>query len=184
MVFPAKTNSSNIVDAAIDLINANGVSTLTVGRLAEQIGIKAPSLYKYFKSRDAILSAVETRLFDMLGHTLAEAMDSHGENVLVGCTAYRQFAKLNARAYPLLFTESPLDGSNAHRVRQQAAEVVLRLLERDSADLALAKAQTLTAYLHGFVMMELSGAFQLGGNVDRAFEIGTQSLATALTEDA
>ena len=39
----------------------------------------------------------------------------------------------------------------------------------------------MTAWLNGFVGMELSGAFRLGGEVDRAFEFGIASLTGALT---
>jgi hypothetical protein len=47
-------------------------------------------------------------------------------------------------------------------------------------DRALDAARTVTAWLNGFVGMELSGAFRLGGEVDRAFEFGIASLTDAL----
>ena len=41
-------------------------------------------------------------------------------------------------------------------------------------------ARTVTAWAHGFVTMELAGAFRLGGDVDRAFAYGVDHLAGAL----
>jgi len=47
-------------------------------------------------------------------------------------------------------------------------------------DDALPAARTVTAWANGFVTMELSGAFRLGGDVDRAFDYGVERLADAL----
>jgi hypothetical protein len=45
---------------------------------------------------------------------------------------------------------------------------------------ALAATRTITAWLYGFVSMELAGAFNLGGDVDEAFEFGLGRLIEAL----
>ena len=45
---------------------------------------------------------------------------------------------------------------------------------------ALDAARTFTAWANGFVSMELSGAFRLGGDVDRAFDYGVDRLADAV----
>jgi hypothetical protein len=45
---------------------------------------------------------------------------------------------------------------------------------------ALEAARTVTAWANGFISMELAGAFNLGGDVDRAFEFGISCLTGAL----
>jgi hypothetical protein len=50
---------------------------------------------------------------------------------------------------------------------------------------ALEAARLVTAFAHGFVSMELSGAFRLGGDVDEAYRYGVDVLVEALaTGDA
>jgi hypothetical protein len=44
----------------------------------------------------------------------------------------------------------------------------------------LPAARTLVAFLHGFVSMELEGAFQLRGDVDEAFAFGVETIVGAL----
>ena len=47
-------------------------------------------------------------------------------------------------------------------------------------DQALEAARLITAFAHGFVSMELSGAFRLGGDVDAAYRYGVDVLVDAL----
>ena len=45
---------------------------------------------------------------------------------------------------------------------------------------ALPAARTIVAWAQGFVTMERNGAFQLGGDVDEAWEYGVAGLVRAL----
>ena len=45
----------------------------------------------------------------------------------------------------------------------------------------LAAARMYFAWAHGFITMELAGAFRLGGNVDAAFEFGLGRLVAAFS---
>jgi len=54
-----------IVDEALELFSLKGFDSVTVADIANAVGIKAPSLYKHFDSKqaifDAILAEMETR---------------------------------------------------------------------------------------------------------------------------
>ena len=45
---------------------------------------------------------------------------------------------------------------------------------------ALEAARLLTAFAHGFVSMELAGAFRLGGDVDEAYRFAIDSIVEGL----
>jgi hypothetical protein len=47
-------------------------------------------------------------------------------------------------------------------------------------DRALEAARLVTAFAHGFVSMEITGAFRLGGDVDEAYRYGVGVLVDAL----
>ena len=52
---------------------------------------------------------------------------------------------------------------------------------RAGTDHALEAARTLTAWAAGFVTMELNGGFNLGGDVERAWEFGVTRIIEAIT---
>ena len=47
-----------ILDEALELFSAKGYDSVSVGEIAKAVGIKAPSLYNHFPSKQAILDAI------------------------------------------------------------------------------------------------------------------------------
>lgn len=47
-----------IILAALELASADGLRSVSMSRIAEKVGIKAPSLYNHFKSKDEIVQAM------------------------------------------------------------------------------------------------------------------------------
>jgi len=52
------TRQAEIVEAALDIIGKHGVRGVTTARLAHELGMSEPNLYRHFKDKDAILCAV------------------------------------------------------------------------------------------------------------------------------
>jgi AcrR family transcriptional regulator len=50
-----------ILDAALDVMADEGVAALNLTRVARQVGLRQPSLYQYFKSREAVYDALFER---------------------------------------------------------------------------------------------------------------------------
>ena len=47
-----------ILDQALELFSAKGYDSVSVGEIAKAVGIKAPSLYNHFPSKQAIFDAI------------------------------------------------------------------------------------------------------------------------------
>lgn len=47
-----------IILAALELASVNGLKSISMAQIAEKVGIKAPSLYNHFKSKDEIIKAM------------------------------------------------------------------------------------------------------------------------------
>jgi AcrR family transcriptional regulator len=182
---PAKVSDEQVVAAARRLVEEHGVAALSMQAVAERVGVRAPSLYKRFRDRADLLAAVEREVLEELEGTLEDAVaKARGkEELVVMARAYRRFAHAHPRLYALIFApEAPTTEAATELRRRAARPLTDRLASRLGPARALPAARVLTAYLHGFVTMELQGAFRLGGDVAAAFELGLDVLARSLAE--
>jgi AcrR family transcriptional regulator len=181
-----KTSDAEIVSAARALVEKEGADALSMQLVADAVGVRAPSLYKRFPNRDALLESVALDVFGDLEATLTSAARGRSPvaDLAAMARAYRAFARRSPRLYSLLFATNPPDAESATRARAVAAEPALRQLAQlvDEARV-LPAARFLTSFLHGFVSMELAGAFRLGGNIDEAFTFGVDTLLGALAAE-
>src|ERR1700691_285306 len=57
-----KVNREIVVQAGLKLLNKVGLEQLTLRRLAKELKIQAPTLYWHFKSKEALIDAMATRV--------------------------------------------------------------------------------------------------------------------------
>lgn len=66
-----KTTKQVILDKALELFSKKGYQAVTVAAIASEVGIKAPSLYKHYKSKqdifDAIVEEIQKRYKNQMG---------------------------------------------------------------------------------------------------------------------
>jgi len=184
---PAKTSDQEIVAAARRIVAEQGADALSMQSVADEVGVRAPSLYKRFPSRDALLDAVAHQGFEELRARLVKSVHAlqGGPALAAMAKAYRDFAKRSPRLYRLLFTQRS-EAADLAAARANAAAPLLGVLETliSRPTHRLPAARLLTAFLHGFVSMEIEGAFKLGGDVSSAFEYGLAKVISALSDTA
>lgn len=173
MPTPERTSLTAIVDAGRDILESAGPSGLTMQAVAERVGVRAPSLYKRIRDREALLSAVAEASADILTNRL----DAAGDDLSGLAVAYRSFAHEHPEAFRLLFS-----GSAPEDALHRASAAVLRACDDlVGPEHALDAARLFTAWATGFLQMELAGAFRLGGDVDAAFQYATDRIVAGLT---
>jgi AcrR family transcriptional regulator len=151
--------------------------------VAKAVGVRAPSLYKRVDGRAALVRlVVEDTVVELTALLEQRERGDDARRVLVEqARAFREFAHANPNTYGLLFSQLPDASRPDPALYARAAGPVLRA----TAALAgpgrsLEAARTVVAWAHGFLTMELGGAFQLGGDVDAAFEFGIASIVRAI----
>ena len=177
MPTPDRTSLEAIVDAARDILEIDGLPGLTMQAVAQRVGVRAPSLYKRVQSRDDLVRLVaEATLTDLASQISGDA------DALQVATEFRRFAHQRPAAFQLVMTA----GTHAIPVRPEfvalASAPILRVAtELAGPEHALEAARTLTAWANGFISMELAGGFNLGGDVDAAWEYGVQRIVAAIS---
>jgi len=172
MPTPDRTSLEAIVSAGRDILEASGPGGLTMNAVAERVGVKAPSLYKRVRDKDALFRLVADATISDLTTSL------HGPTLRDLAVAMRSFAQTRPQGFRAIFTT----GASPEAIAA-ASEPVLRACRNlVGEERALDAARTVTSWAYGFITMEMSGAFQLGGDIDSAFETGIDLLTRALSE--
>ncbi|MFC1415527.1 TetR-like C-terminal domain-containing protein [Streptacidiphilus cavernicola] len=173
MPTPEKTSLGTIVAAGRDILESGGREGLTMQSVAQRVGVRAPSLYKHVRDRAALLAAVaEASIEDLI--TRLEATDGSLEEL---AREYRAFAQERPEGFRLM-----LSATAAPETPARVAAPILRASRQLAGEAEeLDAARLVTAWVTGFIGMELAGAFRLGGDVDHAFEYGIAHMRRALT---
>jgi AcrR family transcriptional regulator len=152
-----------IVAAARALLEAEGPEGLSMRRVAEKVGIRAPSIYKHLPDKEALEVAVISTGFE----EWAEAFQGDTPEEL-GRT-YRTYALAHPHLYRLM-TERPLDRDRlAAGVEERAARPLVEAAGDEAAACAL------WAFAHGMAILELNGRFPPGADLDAAWEKGVDA---------
>jgi len=179
MPTPERTTLDEIVRTASALLETDGLQGVTMQAVAERVGVRAPSLYKRVHSRDRLIQLIAE---DSLSE-LAERLEGIDDPVLLANTL-RAFGHERPAAFQLVMSPGASTQIPSMEFGAAASGSILRVAsELAGPDDALEAARTLTAWAVGFIGMELNGTFQLGGEVQAAWEFGVTRIVAAITRN-
>lgn len=164
--------TAEIVAAAREILDAEGLAAVTMRRIADRLGIRAPSLYKHLPDKRHVEAALQAQCFTELAETL-EAAEGSGD-LLALALAYRAFALRNPHLYRV--TEVIHRDLLPEGVEDRAA---LPLLRTVGGGMDLARA--VWAFAHGMVVLELADRFPPGADLDTAWRLGCEAFARTVT---
>lgn len=113
-----------VKQAALRQLADGGPGALSINAIAKELGLSGPALYRYFPSRDALLTALVLDAYrdfatELRAVTAERKLDPVGR-VRALTAAYRGWAKVHPHRYRLLFRE-PVPGYDAHAKELVAA---------------------------------------------------------------
>jgi AcrR family transcriptional regulator len=151
-----------IVDAARALLEAEGPDGLSMRRIADRIGIRAPSIYKHLPDKQALEAALISAGFEEWTAVFAAA----GDDLAALARAYRDYARRHPHLYRLM-TDRPLarDRLTPGVEERAAAPIVEAVGDPDGA-------RAMWAFAHGMTILELNGRFPPDADLDAAWERG------------
>lgn len=160
-----------IVDAARRILERDGDSALTMRRLAAELGMKAPSLYKHFPDKKALELELIVIGFEESAAVFEAALATRPRsNIAALGTAYRSYARAHPHIYRLM-TDGPLPRER----------LPVGLEYRAAAPLAqamgsIAGARAAWALAHGLVMLEINGRFPADADIDAVWDAGMTAM--------
>ena len=172
----AGLDSEAVVVAAAGLADAGGLESLTLARLADHLGIRAPSLYAHVESLADLRTRVAVRgVRELTGELRRAAAGRAGSDALRAVAeAYRTYAGAHPGTYAAIQRAPGTDPDPDPELEQAAAalvELLAAVLDgyglRDED--AIHGVRIVRATLHGFVTLEREGGFALPVAIDESY---------------
>lgn len=161
MPYPSVISSTDILKTAIGLVESGETDGVSLRAVASALGVKVPSLYRYFEDKHALEVAVGEEILKALLVELrsASATTKPDKRFRAMVDAYLSFARKRFALYSFLFQipHPKTEGTEAGRA------VWVLLLEAASAipgepnDTAAVVATW--SFMHGYAMLEHAGMF-------------------------
>lgn len=171
----AGLSSDDVVAAAAELADEAGYTELTMGLVAQRLGIRTPSLYKHVDDLADLRRRVATQAVTELGEAVRDALQGRsGLDALTAMlTAIRDYVtvhpgryaattgqRLTGRDDPLVTATSRLLGSIAAMLRGYG-------IGDTEVDHAI---RTLRCTIHGFAALQAADGFQWNADPDETFD--------------
>ena len=171
----ARLGTDAVVAAGADLADEIGFPGLTMGRLAERVGVRTPSLYKHVAGQDDLNRRIAALALDEAADAIGAAIQGlAGRDALrAAARALRDFVLAHPGRYAatigLQFTgpDDPVALAAARGLEPFVA--VLRGYDIAPADMTHAL-RALRSVFHGFATIEVGGGFRWSTGTDESFE--------------
>lgn len=170
-----------MVEAAVGVVQQEGVDALGISSVARALGIRPASMYNHVESGEALLRAVaeagNARLLETLKSAVRRIIEPKAQLRRLAHGA-RDWALDNGGLYSVMARVEP-DYSNADI--PPAGRDLLDLFDRPLGQLGVPANQrvhgirSLRASIHGFVLLETTGQFQFAENVNASFRWSVES---------
>ena len=169
-------SKQTVVQAAADLINAEGLEALSLGRLAKELDIRTPSLYNHVDGLPGLMRELSILNARNLAECISEA--AIGQSGPEAVKALMQAIRAYIKEYPGLYlstlrasgtqpeADPQLEQEEARSVKVGMAVMASFGLEGDEAVHAL---RGLRSLVHGFATLEISGGFGIPLDLDKSF---------------
>jgi AcrR family transcriptional regulator len=152
------------IRAARKIVAAEGQEALTLRRLAADLGIQAPSLYKHFLDKAAVEAALADLAAQELDTLVASWAAERGADLAWIARGCRRFAAENPALYRLAMSR-PRIGDPSTPLRE--------LLGGEAA------ARAAWAFIHGLIAIETATGFGSGADAQAAWTAGLEAFARA-----
>jgi AcrR family transcriptional regulator len=180
-----RLSRKRVLTAALDLVDREGLSALTMRRLGAELGVEAMSLYRYAPGKTALLDGVVEALFLQLEDRLAQIPAPETAAEAAGPEWRAELHRIARITYqvcldhpegaPLIFTrftEVPL-ARRAPAVLRDHERVLGVLWDAGVEETRSARVlRAFTAWVLGYVSVELRAMVDNPGEPDPAFRLG------------
>ena len=162
-----------VVDAAIEIADADGLDRLTLARLAARLKIQPPSLFSHIDGLPGLLRLMQLRgLAEMSDRALRAGVGRSGARAVMAISqALRAFSHEHPGLYAASLPSTPPDDRELSEAAGRFVGVFFDAMRRYGLRGARAvhAVRGLFSAVHGFIMLERAGTFGVPISTDASF---------------
>lgn len=169
----ARLDRRAVVAEAARLADERGLGGVTLGEVAQRLGVRTPSLYNHIAGQDDLLRELAVEAARQLYAAFVDASVGRAgpDAVRALARAYRAFAKAHPGLYPALARAPAAGDVEAEAAARAIVDIVARVVAGlEPGDDAVHAVRAIRSALHGFVALEAAGGFGLPASVDASYE--------------
>ena len=173
MTHRAGLGRAAVVEAAVRLVDEEGVEALSLGRLAERLGIRTPSLYNHVAGLPGLRHELAVYCArDLLDHLTRAVMGRSGADAIRALAdTYRAYGRDYPGRYAFTLRAPPADDEQMATLAQQVFEVIAAALRpyHLNDETMVHAIRSLRSIVQGFVSLEIAGGFAMPVLLDDSF---------------
>jgi AcrR family transcriptional regulator len=170
----SRLTPASVTEAGAALVDEIGFASLSMGLLAERLGVKTPSLYKHVSSQADLAHRIAVLAMTEVSEAIRDAIQGRaGSDALAaGAQAMRVYVREHPGRYAAgnaarpTGPDDPLIPADGRVIASWAA--MLRGYRLDSSQ-EIHALRMLRSILHGFATLEAADGFQIDTDVDASF---------------
>ncbi|HEY4700389.1 MAG TPA: WHG domain-containing protein [Streptosporangiaceae bacterium] len=170
----SRLTPASVTEAGAALVDEIGFASLSMGLLAERLGVKTPSLYKHVSSQADLAHRIAVLAMTEVSEAIRDAIQGRaGSDALAaGAQAMRMYVREHPGRYAAgnaarpTGPDDPLIPADGRVIASWAA--MLRGYRLDSSQ-EIHALRMLRSILHGFATLEAADGFQIDTDVDASF---------------
>lgn len=143
---------ARVFNAALDIVDRDGLDKLTMRHLAAELGVEAPSLYKHVRGKDDLLDGVAERIYGSVH--VPDSDDPWPERVAAHARAFRSVLLDHPNAIEVVSMRPVASISTLELMERLLDELVRSGWDLDGAFSVL---DTVVSFVVGVALTELSG---------------------------
>ncbi|MCX7921593.1 MAG: TetR/AcrR family transcriptional regulator [Clostridia bacterium] len=102
-------NKTKILECSLELFSLHGFNSIGIQDIVDKVGIKKPTLYHYYGSKEGLLQSLLSEHFKPFNNAVRQAADYHGDlpkTLNEVAFAFISFAKDNKNFYRMILSMS------------------------------------------------------------------------------
>lgn len=179
-------DKNTILKTAANMADTNGIASVTLKALAEELGIKSPSLYKHISGLDELNK--ELMLYgwkaleqDIIKASIGKAKD---DAIIAICWAYRNYVILHPGLYEAMQWYNMYQSEEHLNATEGIISVIFQVLDAYNLteEQKVHVVRMLRGFLQGFLTIESHGGYGNPQPIDDSFNFALKTILNGIRD--